>query len=253
LQERAARHPASDIILSRIKGRLGTEELASFFRVLIEIGTGELVNFEHRAKDETRSPGEAAIIEAFDFDKAESHKILGKKFNFIDVLPLALNNAAIAMSMGNFARAADAPVEEIATARDDARNTFQIALSLFEAFEWIYGPEAFGLRFAAWFARKAPDALIDGLVLGVLRLRAVPDAILPSEQIAEMAKQAKEVRDSSKRLEHLWQHDPRYKRVLDPKRIRAAFADHIMLNRWKEEVKAAGMRPLPTPSVKEKP
>jgi hypothetical protein len=177
LQERAARHPASDIILSRIKGRLGTEELASFFRVVIEIGTGEFVNFEHRAKDETRSPGEEATIKAFDFDKAESHKILSKKFNSIDVLPSALNNAAIAMSMGNFTRAADAPVEEIATARDDARNTFQIALSLFEAFEWIYGPEAFGLRFAAWFARKAPDAVIDGLVLGVLRLRAVPDAL----------------------------------------------------------------------------
>jgi hypothetical protein len=123
LQERAARHPASDIILSRIKGRLGTEELASFFRVLIEIWTGEFVNFEHRAKDETRSPGEEATIKAFDFDKAESHKILSKKFNSIDVLPSALNNAAIAMSMGNFTRAADAPVEEIATARDDARNT----------------------------------------------------------------------------------------------------------------------------------
>ena len=253
MQERAARHPASDIILSRIKGRLGTEELASFFRVLLEIGTGEFVNFEHRAKDETRSPGEEATIKAFDFDKAESHKILGKNFNFIDVLPSALKNAAIAISMGNFARAADAPVEEIATARDDARNTFQIALSLFEAFEWIYGPEAFGLRFAAWFARKAPDAVIDGLVLGVLRLRAVPDAILPSEQIAEMAKEALAVWKVSKRLEWLWRHDPRYKQVLNPKRIRAAFADHIMLELWKEEVKAAGMRPLPNPSGKEKP
>jgi hypothetical protein len=77
LQECAARHPASNIILSRIKRRLETEELASFYRVLIEIGTGEFVNFEHRAKDETRSPGEEATIKAFDFDKAESHKILG--------------------------------------------------------------------------------------------------------------------------------------------------------------------------------
>jgi hypothetical protein len=68
-----------------------------------------------------------------------------------------------------------------------------------------------------------------------------------------MAKEALAVWKVLKRLEWLWQHDPRYKQVLDPKRIRAAFADHIMLKRWKEEVKAAGMRPLPTPSVKEKP
>jgi hypothetical protein len=66
LQERAAPHPASNIILSRIKGRLGTEDLASFYRVLIEIGAGEFESFEHRAKDEKRSPGEAATIKAFD-------------------------------------------------------------------------------------------------------------------------------------------------------------------------------------------
>jgi hypothetical protein len=175
-------------------------------------------------------------------DKAENYSILGKKFNFIDVLPTALNNTAIALSMGSFAQAADAPAEEIAKARGDARNTFQIGLSLYEGLEWIYGPGAFGLRLFAWFARKALDDVIDGLVLGVLRLRAVPDAILPSEQIAEMAKQAKEVRYSSKRFEHLWREDPRYKQVLDPKRIRAAFADHIMLKLWQEEIRAVSMR-----------
>ena len=72
---------------------------------------------------------------------------------------------------------------------------------LYDAHKWIYGPGAFGLRFAAWLARKAPDALIDGLILGVLRLRAVPDAILPSEKIAEMAKDALGVWKASKRLE----------------------------------------------------
>jgi hypothetical protein len=87
----------------------------------------------------------------------------------------------------------------------------------------------------------------------MMRLRKVPDAILPSEQIAKMAKEALAVWKVSKQLEWLWRHDSRYKHVLDPKRIRAALADHIMLKLWKEEVKAAGMRLLPTPSGKEKP
>jgi hypothetical protein len=39
------------------------------------------------------------------------------------------------------------------------RNSFvQIGLCLYEAHKWIYGTEAFGLRLAAWVARKAPDA-----------------------------------------------------------------------------------------------
>ncbi len=247
LQERAARHPATNIILSRIKRRLETEELASFYRVLIEIGTGEFMNFEYRAKDETRSPGEGATIKAFDFDKAESHKILGQKFNFIDVLPSALENTAIAFSMGHFAQAAEAPTEEIAKARDDARNSLQIGLSLYDAFEWIYGEGAFGLRFIAWLARKAPDAVIDGWLLGIMRLRAVPDAILPSEQIAEMARQTQIICKASKHLEWLWQHDPRYKQVLDPKRIRAAFVDQISLKRWQKQVRDASISSLDAP------
>jgi hypothetical protein len=94
--------------------------------------------------------------------------------------------------------------------------------------------------------------VVDGLILLVMRLWKVPDAILPSGQIAEMAKEALAVWKVSKQLEWLWRHDPRYKQVVNPKRIRAAFADHVMLKIWKEEVKAAGTRSLPTPPGEQK-
>jgi hypothetical protein len=174
-------------------------------------------------------------------------------FNFVDVLPSALEYTAIAFSMGHFAQAAEAPAEEIAKARDDARNSLQIGLSLYDAFEWIYGPGAFDLRFIAWFARKAPDTVIDGWLLGVLRLRAVPDAIVPTEQIAEMARQAQTIWKASKHLEWLWQHDPRYKQVLDPKRIRAAFVDQISLKRWQKQVRDASMNFLDAPMGSQRP
>jgi hypothetical protein len=70
----------------------------------------------------------------------------------------------------------------------------------------------------------------------VSKAKAIP---IPG-QIAEMAKEALAVWKVSKRLEWLWRHE----QILDPKRIRAAFADHIMLKLWKEEVKAAGMRTI---------
>jgi hypothetical protein len=75
---------------------------------------------------------------------------------------------------------------------------------------------------------RANVGVIDGLVLGVLRLREVPGAILPSEKIAEMAKEALAVWKASKQVEWLWRHDPRYKQVLDPKRSKSSFCPGVI-------------------------
>ena len=61
-----------------------------------------------------------------------------------------------------------------------------------------------GLRLAAWIARRAPDVLFDMTTLLMFRLRQVPDAIRPSDEIAEMAKQARKVWLYSKRHEWYW-------------------------------------------------
>ena len=89
------------------------------------------------------------------------------------------------------------------------------------------GLSAYGLL--AWIARKAPDALVDVMMLLMFRLRQVPDAILPSDEIAEMAKQARDACINSKQLERLWRSDPRFSEILDPKRIKSAFVDEICL------------------------
>jgi hypothetical protein len=87
-----ARHPANNIIVSRIKGRLLGEDLAIFYRVLRETGLGEFERFDTPGGDETRSRDEAAAIKALDIGNSEKHEILGKKLNLIDVLPSALNS-----------------------------------------------------------------------------------------------------------------------------------------------------------------
>jgi len=61
LQERVARHPAKNIIVSRIKGRLLGEDLAIFYRVLLETGLGEFERFDASGGDETRSRRRVAI------------------------------------------------------------------------------------------------------------------------------------------------------------------------------------------------
>jgi hypothetical protein len=114
----------------------------------------------------------------------------------------------------------------------------QITLSLYEANRWIYGDGAFGLRLAAWIARKAPDVLVDTMTLLMFRLREVPDAIQPSDKIAEMALQARDVCILSKKHEWYWRNDPRFSKILDPKRMKTAFADEIALKRWQSELNA---------------
>ena len=232
-----------DIVLSRLKGRTSFDNLPILFRVLSEVGIGDFYGFElPRVRDEDgkvwRSVDETVIIGAFDLINAESHAILENRLNLIELLPSGLGHVSTAMGMGGFVGAANAPAEQIARARDDAKNGMAIGFYLYEATRWICGEGSFGLRLLARIARKAPDPMIDGMTLLMFRLRQVPDAILPSDKIAEMAKQARDACMASRRLEWLWRNDPRFSKVLDPKRIKLAFADKIMLRLWQRELNA---------------
>jgi hypothetical protein len=113
-----------------------------------------------------------------------------------------------------------------------------VALRLYDANRWVYGDGAFGLRLIAWIARKAPDVLVDTTTLLMFRLRQVPGAILRSDEIAELAKQAGQVWLYSKRHEWHWRNHPSFSKILHSKRIKAAFVDEIALKRWQSELNA---------------
>jgi hypothetical protein len=240
LYDYAARRfePTDDIILSRIKGRTDSEQLPTVIRVIGDVATGDFDGFEALIAGEEQTSDQAFTIRAFDLSNAGSHSILGKKLNLIELLPSGLKNVSAAISMGNFERVANAPAQEIARARDDAKNSLAIALNLYEANRWIYGDGAFGLRLAAWIARKAPDVLVDTTTLLMFRLREVPGAILPSDKIAEMAEDARKVCLYSKRHEWHWRNHPSFSKILHPKRIKSAFADEIALKQWQRELNA---------------
>ena len=229
---------SNNIVLSRIKRRVVLDRLPAFMQVMEEVGRGDFVGFGHVVAGEDEITGRAATADALDLQPSGRDSILGHKLNLLRLLPTGLDNVSTAISMGHFAAIADAPAEEIAKARDDARNGVLIGFYLYEGNRWIYGDGAFGLRLLAWIARKAPDPIIDGMTLLMFRLRQVPGAMLPSDKIAEMAKQARDNWICSKNLEWLWRNDPRFSKVLNPKRIKSAFADEIALKRWRGELNA---------------
>ena len=212
--------------------------MPTVLRVIGEVGTGEFDGFEASIAGEEQTSDEALTIRALDLTKAGADSILGKQLNLIELLPSGLKNVSAAISMGNFERVANAPAEEIAHARDDAKNGLSIGLYLYEANRWIYGDGAFGLRLAAWIARKAPDVLLDTMTLLMFRLRQVPGAILPSDKIAEMAEHARKVCLYSKRHEWHWRNHPSFSKILHPKRIKLAFTDEIALKQWQSELNA---------------
>jgi hypothetical protein len=230
--------PVDGVVLSRIKGRIDSQEMPTVLRVIGDVGTGEFDGFETPIAGEEHTSDEALTIRVLDLKRAGSDSILGKQLNLIELLPSGLKDVSSAISMGNFERVANAPAEEIARARDDAKNSVAIALHLYEANRWIYGDGAFGLRLAAWIARKAPDVLVDTTTLLMFRLREVPGAILPSDEIAELAQQARKVWLFSKRHEWHWRNYPRFSKILHPKRIKLAFANEIALKQWQSELNA---------------
>jgi hypothetical protein len=227
---------ANNIVSSRIKGRVSVDRLPAFVQVMEEVGRGDFVDFGHVVADEERVSGRATTIDALDLKRSGSDLILGQKLNLLELLPSGLAELSTAISRGRFEDIADAPAHEIAKARDDARNGVLIGFYLYESNRWIYGDGSFGLRLIAWIARKAPDSMIDGMTLLMFRLRQIPNAILPSNEIAELARKARELWIESRRLEWLWRNDQRFSKILDPKRMRTAFADEIALKRWKREL-----------------
>jgi hypothetical protein len=212
--------------------------MPTVLRVIGDVGTGEFDGFEALIAGEEQTSDKAFTIRAFDLTKAGSDSILGKQLNLIELLPSGLKDVSTAISMGNFERVANASAEEIARARDDAKNSLAIALHLYEANRWIYGDGAFSLRLAATVARKPPEVLVDSMILLMFRLREVPGAIRPSDEIAELAQQARKLLLYSKRHEWHWLNHPSFSKILHPKRIKLAFADEIALKQWQRQLNA---------------
>lgn len=121
---------ANDIVLSRIKRRVGVDRLPAFVQVMEEVGRGDFVGFGHVVAGEEEISGRATTVDALDLQPSGRDSILGDKLNLPQLLPTGLDNMSKAISMGHFAAIADAPAEEIARARDDARNGVLIGFYL---------------------------------------------------------------------------------------------------------------------------
>jgi hypothetical protein len=239
MADRIARSSVSNIIWSRIKRRLEPERLAGITGTLFEVATGRFMQFPSAIGNESRSEHQKEVIRAFDFERSESDAILGKKLNLVSSLVPTLRDIAEALGRGTLTQELKESHAEIAQARDDVRNALRAGIAFYEASRWIYGPRAFGLRLAAWIAKKADRRMTTALTVAWIRLRKSRNDLLSSGEIADLARAAEKVRDDSLRLQSCQRCNKGLRKVLSPKRIKAAFVDQSSLDGFLKEIQSA--------------
>jgi hypothetical protein len=249
--DRFARSKRSNIILSWVYGRLQRGPLAIVLRVLLETANGQFDGFEPRTQGETRTDDEIATgikqrscdethtLYALDLNQSDKHAILGIKFKFTDALPFMLHDLSVALRRGTLVEALKCSELEIFNARNDVSNGLRIAAALYETMQWIYGSNAFGLRMAAWLAKKINRQLISMFILGWIKLRKVSNNLLSSGDIALLADKAEKIRDQSRQMRALAQTDQRFAAVFSPRRVRKAFKDKLSFGQFMKEIEAA--------------
>jgi hypothetical protein len=251
--DRAAQSNVSNIVLSRLRGRVEIENLATVFRVILETATGQFRDFEPNPQTDVRtdedvaagrklkSPDEIQLMHALDFVQSEADTVLGKKFQFSAALLPMLRDISTALRTGKFSDVCQYSNVEIEQARTDLRNAMKLAITLYEAKGWIYGRNAFGLRLMAWVAKKATPELKCMMILCWVKLRRVSIDLYPSAEIASLTDQVEIIRHFSQQLRQLAEIDGRFASVLTPKRIRKGLNDQIAFQRFLREIKVATM------------
>ncbi len=240
LQERVAYGSATNVVMSRIRGRQSGEALATTIGVVVQVATGEFDRFSVTdAAVEGDDADKSRTIEALDIGASQSDRTFGERLELVRELPSVYASISKALASGDLSQLLTQPNDVIFRARDDVRNSLRIYVAQYEAMKWIYGPTAFGLRLGAWIGRKQPEMLMPLLVLGVARLRQTSNQFLSSEEIAKLADQAEANAQMSNQVRELAKAHPEFRPLFTAKRMRMALQDKPTMERFLREVEAA--------------
>jgi hypothetical protein len=220
-------------VLAKLDDRLSKPELARVVDVGADVLTGRFESLEDVASDEEPFTTEGATVAGFDFGASAEHAIDGRRLNFIDQLGPMLAE----ISKTNILDDAETPSDdEISAARHDVRHALKIGLCLYEASSWVMGPEAFGLRQAAWLARNAAPSAIMSFALGIARLRRRQVGLLSSEEIAQLAFRSELFWLFSTALRKRYAKEGQLSNFIDQNRLKMAFTDSIQMQELIKEI-----------------
>jgi hypothetical protein len=208
-------------ILAKMFRRLGNDGKPTLINDIADVATGEFDRFNDAVTKREVST-QAIFDRAFGFDKGSNDQILGAALRLGQSLEGTLSD----LSKTNRTRPTGGlSAADIRSARDDVRNALKIATCLYRAAAWIYGPDAFGLRLPAYFARVIPTSSIYFATISFARLRKSGADMYSSAEIANMAHQAECAWLISEYFHEQFQLGPELARLIAPNGLKAAFSN----------------------------
>ena len=233
--------PLGDLngVFTKMARRIPDHQIPTAIDLVLSVACGQFESFIVRDPDEGDLSEEELAENAMDLPAAQTDHIAGHRLNLRGVgrMFAEIATAIDAYSLDDFSD------EEIAQARSDVRNGFQLAVCFHSAMSWIYGPQAFGLRLASWMGRNAPLDVIFVWVVLFARLRRRSDQFLSSSQISELAQSAGKSWLIATYFRDL-QSNPNFAKRIPPKRLKKAFEDSHELENLINELKGCEF-PMP--------
>jgi hypothetical protein len=226
-----------NIIMSRILRRVPADEITPMLRLIIHTAGGEPPDYEPNTAEEPEPRDKTQLVRALDFEGSKRDAVAGQRFQFAEAIGPALGEIARALRAGTLTDAANADRREIEAARDDLRRGFEIASGLYRSMKWVYGDEAFGLRFADWIGRKAPPEMVRLMLLGFVLLRRTESTLLSSAEIADLHHATFQIFNLSDELRRLHEDNPASK-YLHPSYIKSVFSGRISFHDLKAELES---------------
>jgi hypothetical protein len=209
-------------VVAKTFRRLPAEQFTRAVNVAVEVISTDFEGFEEPASDRDEFSTATAAQSAMDLVDGAGDQIAGRRLKLGGSLEGVLADIAASHAEMGSEQLSEL---EIQSARDDARNALKIAICIYEALSWIYGPQAFGLRMAAFLGRTAPTAAIHALAMGLARLRRRPHQFYSHDEIAEMAAQSEKAWLMAEYFKGLQLSRPELRFLIGPERLKLAFTD----------------------------
>lgn len=209
-------------VIHKISRRLPNGQFVTAVTVATQVMGGEFEGFDPSPSNRDDGAAKPIVERALDIDLGSDHAAGGHSLKLRDGIERALADLSATQGVAGLDAFTDL---EIQNARDDMRNGLKIGLCLYEAVAWIYGPQAFGLRTAAFLARSAPIQLIFTMSVAFARLRRRSDEFYSSDEIAAMARQTEMTWLAAGYFRDLETTHPETLKIINADRLKLSFSD----------------------------
>ena len=228
--------PPPNILLSRPLGRLDVKKLPEFFSVVSDAATGRFTGFEYDPNERSLPSSKKTMVEGLGIESAKKHQIKGQKLKLVEVLDDAFTTISKSSNPRIFARLQNFTDKEACEARDLVRDGLLIGERLYRSTQWIFGSNAFGLKYPVWINQKMSQENEARFIVALIALRRAPNDFYSPAEVSGMARQAEKLLAESMLLKQLYETDPRFEALLAPRILRSAMSDHYVFSGHLEKI-----------------